>query len=340
MSLLGIADYFAQPGWWPLLLLLPLLAALFYGLDRRRQRRLRALLGARIAKRTPKPADTGPRWRRRVRILAFGLLLLAALGPRFGFELGNAEQRGIDIVLALDVSRSMLAEDQEPSRLEAAKAQIAALTQSARGDRIALLLFAGDTRLRVPLTRDLASLSALAAVADPYSVDRGGSDLGAALQAAADALPPESAGHESIVLLTDGEDLEGRAREAARRLAERGIVVHCVGFGSPRGAKIPRSDAEGFVKDAAGLEVVTTMDQESLRAIAEASGGSFGSAFEQRDALVQLYDRHLLAMARKTFEDELQESRTLRYFWPLLVAFLILILDLCWTERPRARRSF
>ena len=333
---MSIAEHFVEPLVLLTLLAVPLVWLLLLGLERRLERQRLALFGPR-SERLARSFDSR-QGRRRVhaRTIALALLVVAAAGPRFGVDLGAAEERGIDIVLALDVSRSMLAQDQSPTRLAAAKAQIASLSERAEGERVALVLFAGEARLRVPLTKDLRSLHMLAGLADPYSVGVGGSDLGAALETALEALPENSGGHESIVLLTDGEDLRGEARRVAERCAERGIVVHCVGFGSPLGAKIPQPGG-GFVRDDSGSEVVTRMDPESLAALAEPSGGRLVRAFDNEEALVQLYERQLLAMARKSFEEELERSLTLRYSWPLLTALALLLWDLVPWRRRRQK---
>ncbi|PIE22529.1 MAG: hypothetical protein CSA62_11755 [Planctomycetota bacterium] len=321
----------------PLLLLallaLPLLWALLLGLERRIERLRRQLLGARFQRRMPGFERRFDRRRLGLRMLALALLLLAAAGPRFGIDLDAAEEPGVDLVLALDVSRSMLAEDQKPTRLAAAKAQIEALMRRAAGDRVALVLFAGEATLRVPLTRDLQSLSLLAGLADPYSVELGGSDLGAALDSALGALPEKSGSHQSIVLLTDGEDLSGRAASMAKRCAERGVTVHCLGFGSIPGSKV-RVPGGGFLRQPDGAELISRMDAESLRAVAQASGGRFVACIDQPEALVQLYERQLLSMTRKSFEAQLQGSRKHRYAWPLLLALLLLLWDLVpWRRR-------
>jgi len=225
----------------------------------------------------------------------------------------------------------MLARDAAPSRLERAKEAIRALAERAGGGRLGLVAFSGEARLLVPLTRDARGFAALAAAADPLSVGRGGSDLGAALDEAAAALGGRGDAPAAVFLLTDGEDLGGRGLAAARRLGEAGVAVHCVGYGSPRGAKIA---LEGeFLRDRAGREVVSRMDREGLRSLAAASGGEFEDGTAAASPLVDLLERRVLPAARRATSEEERRERTPRWQGPLALALLLWILDLCGTWR-------
>ncbi|MHC4959567.1 MAG: vWA domain-containing protein, partial [Planctomycetota bacterium] len=270
-------------------------------------------------------ANLRPGRRRARRVLFAGALLLALLAgmqPAWGEATRQVERRGSDIIVCLDVSRSMLAADIAPSRLERAKREIRALAERGVGDRFGLVVFAGEARLLVPLTRDGASFAGIADLAGPLSVARGGTDLGAALEASLDALR----GGGVVLVLTDGEDHEGRGLRVARRAREKGIVIHCVGYGTPLGGKIPVEG--GFLKDRAGREVVSALDPATLRRLAEAAGGGFVDT-----DLVALYERRVRPAARKAFLSDEKRSRENRFQWPLLGAFLLWILDLCVGER-------
>ena len=159
----------------------------------------------------------------------------------------------------------------------------------------------------------------------------------ATLETALDALAGQTGQHEVVVLLTDGEDMEERGLRVAQTCRDRGITVHCVGFGSVRGSKIAvrGKGGETFLRDRSGRDVVTVMDPAGLRRIAEATGGEFVDAGEGPGSLVGLYEDRILPMARKAFEDEERRERENRYQWPLVAAFLLWILELCVTERRR-----
>ncbi len=327
---------------WPLLLALAALAAAAaWCTSRRRARTERVLAPDRLVHLAPGLSPG----RRRVRFacvlatLATGVA--AALDPVWGEEVLLVEQRGVDVVVALDVSRSMLARDVAPSRLERAKLEVAALAARARGDRLGLVVFAGEARLSVPLTHDLDTFRGLVEPVDPFSVRRGGTDLGRALDAATEALA-EARGearagqYEVILLLTDGEDLEGRGLAAAKRAAAQGITIHCVGFGSTRGSKIALeggSGGESFLTDDRGEEVVSAMDSESLRRMASESGGEFLRADAVPLPLLEIYDKRILPSARRVYDAQEQSSKKHRFQWLLFLAIPLGLVALALPER-------
>jgi Ca-activated chloride channel family protein len=274
--------------------------------------------------------------RRLVRDWAFVLASacggLALMQPHFGIDRRDAMQRGVDVLVCLDVSRSMLARDVGPSRLERAKEEIRALASRVRGDRLALLAFAGNAQLLVPWTHDRDSLVELVDLADPWTVEKGGSDLGAALELAGSVAATDLPGTTSVVVLTDGEDLSGRGRSAAANLGASGITVHAVGIGTRRGSKITVEDGargETFLRDAAGEDVVTTLDPGSLRAMAEASGGAYLDVSMAPRPLVELYEREVLVGGRgRTLSVGPRDGAANRYQYPLALGVLFLLLRL------------
>lgn len=271
----------------------------------------------------------------RASLFAAGTLLglVALLDPAWG-EAGEApEPRGADVVLCLDVSRSMLARDEDPSRLDRAKREIADLAREARGDRLALVAFAGEARLLVPLTGDIDTLVELARGADPLSVAKGGTDLGAALDTARAALDAAGGDRGTIVILTDGEDLGGRGLRAAQTCGRRGIAVHCVGFGTARGSRIAVEGARGeeYQRDRAGREVLSAADPAALRAIASAAGGESAVG-----SLADLYRRRILPESRRALGVADRPARPHRFQWPLLAAFALWILSWCPPPAPRS----
>ena len=338
---------FLRPEAWPVLLLVPAAGFLLWRLDLRRLRRALLVFGA----RAPRLASGPTAGRLRLRLaLSVGALLLAALAvlePAWGEGSRTAEQRGVDILVCLDVSRSMLARDIAPSRLGAAQREIRALAETVTGDRLGLVVFAGDARLMAPLTQDRDTFAALVDLADPEAVGVGGTDLGAALTAALEALAGATGDHEVVLLLTDGEDLEGRGARVAQTCREAGITVHCIGFGSPRGAKITLGGegGESFLRDGTGRDVVSAMDPASLRRIAEVTGGTFVEAGGAGRPLVDLHEDRILPMARKALETEGTLERENRFQWVLLPAFLLWVTGLALSDRrgrtvaPRRERS-
>lgn len=323
--------FFLRPEAWPVLALAAAAGIALLLLERARRRRIGRLL----PRRAP-PTDGGRLPRRALFVVGVLLATLAVLSPAWGEPTRRLTPRGADVIACLDVSRSMLASDRPPSRLESAKRGIRALAERARGDRVGLVVFAGEARLLVPLTRDLESFGEIVGEADPTSVARGGTDLGAALATALASMKDDER-RASIVLLTDGEDLGGRGLAAAAECARRGVVVHCVGFGSTAGAKVTVADAGGakFLKDRAGRDVVTSMDPVALRRIAEATGGAFVEAAARPHPLVDLYEERIAPVVRRALEEEERRERPNRFQWPLAAAFALWILELCRFERRR-----
>lgn len=245
-------------------------------LVRRRARRVAQLVGARYG-----GAQRGTHPRLRSTLVAAGTLAagLALADPRHGPPTDERRVRPHDVVVCLDVSRSMLAADVAPTRLARARAEIETLVREAPNERYALVAFAGEAQVVAPATRDGAALLELLAATGPDLPLLGGTDLAAALRRAGDVLaraPADSAGRW-VLLATDGEDHGGTGLAAARELAEAGVGVAVLGLGSPRGAKIPLDGGALFLRDADGAEVVSRLDAEGLAAIAEAGGGDFES---------------------------------------------------------------
>lgn len=333
------AELFVHAAWLPIVLLALVVDVLLRIGDAVRRARLARVLGARAVELT---ADAGAGQRRARRTLfSLGTLcaLLAALQPTFGEEPRAGERRGVDVVVCLDVSRSMLATDLAPDRLAAAQQGIRALAERTRGDRLALVVFAGEAKLAVPLTHDVTTFGELVAAASPSSVVRGGTDLGAALRTAGEALAVGEREHAVVVLITDGEDHAGNGRRAAAELFAQKTVVHCVGFGTARGSKIAL-EGQGFLRTRDGQDVVSALDETALRAVAEAGGGTYVSAEHAGPlALVDLFVGHIVPRSRTVFEAGTAQERAQRFQVPLGAAFAAYLASLALTGRAFRRRS-
>jgi Ca-activated chloride channel family protein len=316
---------FTRGALWPWLLCLPALGfALFWALRRSHRAALR--YGAVSRERVP-----GPLWRTLRLSLLLALAFLTWMDPRYGEEDVAVERRGLDVVFCLDTSRSMLARDAEPDRLQRAIQDVkSVLPKLQGGDRAGLVVFAGQARLWIPLTHDLDSFRELIDEVDTNVVPVGGSDLAGALRKAREILEPGQQATSVVVMLTDGEDLGGKAREAAAELAGDHIVVHTVGYGSRLGSKIvlQKGGQESFLKNDKGEEVVSAMDPETLRAVATASGGEFVRADAMPLPLVELHDKRLLPMLKRSFETGSERAHRARYQWVLLPALLLLLWEL------------
>lgn len=271
--------HFAEPGWLWLAGLGPLLLlALDRFATRARRRQAQRLASARFLAELTRSLSPG---RRRVKR---GLLLAAVAGfgltlarPQWGEQPEPSLAMAEDIVILLDCSRSMLAEDVRPSRLERAKLAIQDFIAAHPAGRIGLVAFAGQAFLQCPLTFDHEALGEALASLNTKSIPVAGTDLGRALEEAAQAMA-KAAPRKVLIVVTDGEDLERSGIVAARKLAEAGVVVYTVGVGSPEGTEIPVVNEHGqadVVRNTSGQPVRSKLDEETLRAVAKAAGGSY-----------------------------------------------------------------
>ena len=319
---------FAHPS---VLLLLPLVALLItftFAVHRRGQHRLTAFVSPSMqSKLMPTSAHWRVPWQ--ITLLGAGIFLavIAAARPQWGQREEIVHWRGRDLVIVLDVSRSMLANDVHPNRLERAKTDIMDLIGELRGDRAALVAFRGAATLLCPLTTDYAYLRTSLDTAGTHSAPAGETDIGDAISEALQACAGDSGTHRAIILVTDGEDLAGQANAAASRSAERGIPIFAVGLGSRGGNRIPDPEGSGFITHG-GSEVVTRLHHETLHQIAETTRGAYipiETAGMTTTTLGTLYHDHLRRIAAQDFEEPVRQQFIDRFQLFLLPALLLII---------------
>ena len=281
-TLLGYQAGFARP----LLLLLVLLGAGAgaWGvlLALRRRQALRRVIAERLLESVaPGLSVTRPVVRAALHGAGLLLLAVALAQPQCGTRSELTKRRGIDVVVALDASKSMLARDVQPDRLERAKVELLTLLDELKGDRVGLVVFAGDAFIQCPLTSDYSAAKLFLKAVDPLSMPQGGTNIGAALTLAKQVLEGADRGAKErvVVLLSDGEDVVGEVQDGVDALKDLGVKVYSVGIGSEQGEPIPLTGRNGehlgFQKDEDGNTVLTRLDPRSLREIAEATGGEF-----------------------------------------------------------------
>ena len=252
------------------------------------------------------------------------LLVLAAANPQLGGKAVTVQQRGLDVVLALDLSDSMLAEDLPPSRLERAKRWAQGLVEAISGNRIGLVVFAGDAFLEDALTLDYRHLITSLRAQRTSGIPQQGTDLAAALNEAIDAFPEERKNQRTVVLLTDGEDHEGGLEEALDRAEREGVIVFTVSVGSSEGGQIPvffRGQRD-FKRDESGQVVVTRPNLEVLRQIANETGGTY---FDLRagEAAYEAIDQRLAQLQKQDFAERLYSDYESYFQWLLLPALIL-----------------
>lgn len=269
-------------------------------------------------------------------LAALALLVLAAAGPRWGRSYQRVRRRGVDVVIAVDVSASMLAQDVLPDRLTQAKRELGLLIDSLEEDRVGLVAFAGAAFLQCPLTLDHAAAGSLLELVGPDLVPRPGTDLAAALETSLAAFPPADARHKAVILLTDGEDHSGRLDAAVKRAEEEGARIFPVGFGSPSGEVIPVRDENGnmtdYKKDKNGKTVVSKLDEAALQNMASRTGGTYRRASDGEVDLEGLQN-DVGRMEKKTLEDRVADRTRNRAALPLAAALAIAFLEFLWPER-------
>jgi len=297
-------------------------------------RRRRCILKTFAAPRTLAgiiPAGIAPRRRwGAVLVLAAALGLATAMsGPQYGFHWQKIERRGVDIVIALDCSRSMLATDIQPDRLSRAKREIYDLLAMLEGDRVGLVAFSGTAFLQCPLTIDYQAFNLFLEVLTPDYLPVGGTDLAAALRTAQGAFDPKAASEKAVILITDGENTgPDDPLQAARDAQKAGIKLFCIGVGSNDGVPVPAAEG-GFKKDAAGRIVMSHLDEPLLTRMALATGGGYVRSVAGDMDLDTIYRDQIRGhMKAATIHGGRKQVWSDRYQWPLAVAVLFLFMAL------------
>ena len=325
---------FANPIFLVLSLLVPVAGLWWTFLRARREKALGAL-----TLKVPKSSVSG--LQTACIVVGLFLSLFAASRPQWGKSMEKTVTRARNVVIAIDVSRSMLAEDVRPNRLERAKADVADLIDSLEGDRCALVAFRRAGVAVCPLTTDHGYLRSALERMSPESAPRGETDLGSAIRTALATLDPAADDHNAIILISDGGDLRGEALKNAEAARKRGIPIFTVGIGDPkRGATIPSEDGRGVVKFD-GKPVTVKLEEAALDAIAKASGGSYvplATAGTAETTLGAIYRRRLRQIA--LMEQNEEESRLgERYQFFLIPGLALLIIGACLSKGRFAKRK-
>lgn len=259
---------------------------------------------------------------------ALVMMVLGLAGPQFGSKLTEVKRKGIEIIIALDVSNSMMAEDIQPNRLERAKQAISRLVDKLSDDRLGLIVFAGDAYVQLPITNDYISAKMFLSSINPGIVPKQGTAIGSAINLAASSFSPQSETSKVIVVLSDGENHEDDAVEAAKKAAEQGIYVYAIGIGSPQGSPIPTSSQDSqnsFWKDKDGNVVVSKLDEETLSKVAVAGNGKYIRATNTQLGLLPLFDEF-----NKMQKSEIKEKVYSEYDEQFQYLFAFALLLLLW----------
>lgn len=273
-------------------------------------------------------------------ILSISLLflVLAAAGPQWGKELQKITRSGIDVIVALDVSKSMLAQDIQPSRLDKAKREIEGFLDRLQGDRVGLIYFAGSSFVQCPLTLDYGAIKLFLSLADPNTNPFPGTDIAGAIEDSIKAFEVSGKRTKVLILMTDGETHTSNTDEAVKKAAEKGIIIFTVGYGSGEGVPIPLRDENysviGYKRDENGNPVLSSLNQQLLNDIAEKTGGEYFMSSADESELDKIADR-VDSMEKSKFTSSRGTKYKDRYQYPLTIVFLGLILYILINDRKK-----
>lgn len=332
--------YYANHNYFTMILPAMLCLAVFYlWVMRRRRGLMERFVDKRLLAGVAPSMSTALKAARMMFVAAAVCLALIALArPQWGFVWEEVKRSGIDMLIAIDVSKSMLAADVRPNRLERTKFAVKDLVKKLNGDRVGLVAFAGTAFLQCPLTIDyngfLLSLDDLTTATIP----RGGTSISSAIREALTVFKGPDTKYKVLVIITDGEDFEGDAARAAQDAADMGIKIYCIGVGTTDGEIIPaagRGGEGGYLTDRGGRVVKTKLNEDILKKIAISTGGSYVRATQSEFGLVLLYDKSISRLEKRDIEAKMRKHYQERYQYFLALAVILLFLEPLIPERRR-----
>ena len=329
---------FAEYRYLYLLLLVPVLLLGYALLQLLRRRRVRALGDPALVEALMPSRSRSKGWVRMVLYcLAFSFFVLGLARPRTGAKLSERTTKGAEIIVALDVSNSMLAQDYSPNRLERAKLSIARLTDKLQDDRIGLVIFAGTSFVQLPVTTDYVSAKMFLGSIDTGSIPVQGTAIGDAIKLCIKSFSAQSEKSRVIVVISDGENHEDDPVAAAKQAAELGIKVYTIGVGSAEGQPIPVEG--GLLRDKEGNIVVSKLDEETLRKVAQAGGGAYIHAGGEEFGLNPII-QDIRRMEDEEFGSVVFEEYDEQYMYFFGIALLLFVIELLIGERKPRRKLF
>lgn len=266
-------------------------------------------------------------WKFVMLMFALVFVILGAAGPQFGSKLQQVKKKGVELVIALDVSNSMMAQDIKPSRLEKAKMAIARMVEKLSDDKVGLIVFAGDAYVQLPITTDYSSAKLFLSNITTDIVPVQGTAIGSAIDLAARSFTPETETSKAIIVITDGENHQDDAVAAAKSAREKGINVHAIGMGLEQGGPIPEKGRPGeFMKDGNGNVVVSKLDEKTLQEIAKAGEGLYVRANNTNVGLTQLMDE-VNQMEKSLLEERVYTDYAEKYQYFFLAGLFFIFLE-------------
>ena len=324
---------FADPIYLYLLAVIPVLAIIRFLTYRNQKKRLRKFGDPKLLR------DLMPdvsRFRPAVKFWilqgALALLIVMLARPQFGTKINNEQRVGIETIIAMDISNSMMAEDITPSRLDRSKMMVENLVDHFTNDKIGLIVFAGDAFVQLPITSDYVSAKMFLSSIDPSMMATQGTDIARAIDMATHSFTQEEGIGKAIIVITDGEDHEGGALEAAKAAKDAGMRVYVLGVGSTKGAPIPIPGSNDFMKDNTGNTVMSALNEDMCRQVAQAGGGAYIHV-ENNSAAQDQLDKELDKLAKKETTSTVYSEFDEQFQAVAILALLLLILEICIFDR-------
>ena len=324
---------FASPQYLYLLLVLVALAAIHYYIIYKKKRQVKRFGDPELTKQLFLGVS---RWRPEVKfwitMLALASFIVALARPQFGTRLDTRERTGIEAIIALDVSNSMLAEDVKPNRLEKAKMMVSNMVDGMRDDKIGLIVFAGQAFVQLPITSDYVSAKMFLETISPAMMSVQGTDIAEAINLSMRSFTQQEDISRAIFVITDGEDNEAKGVEAAKQAAAKGVRVYVLGIGNPGGAPIPIPGTGQYIIDDEGNTVISKLSEEMCREIATAGGGSYiyvDNSSSAQKKLSEQVDR----LAKAKMESQIYSEYDEQFQGFILIGLLLLLLDVFLLER-------
>ena len=325
--------YFEDPAYLWLLVLIPVLAAIWFLVRWRQKSKLRKFGDPELVRQLMPDVS---RWRSMAKYgLLLGsltLLIVAFARPHWGAGTKTEKRKGIETIIAMDISNSMRAQDVTPSRLERSKMMVENLVDKFSNDKIGLIVFAGDAFVQLPMTSDYVSAKMFLSSIDPSMIGTQGTDIAAAIEMAEHSFSQDDQVGKAIIVITDGEDHEGGAVEAAEAAKKRGMRVYVLGVGSTGGAPIPDPSTGKYMFDETGNTVMSALNEDMCKQIAQAGGGTYIHVENGYAAQQQLNDE-LDKLSKKEISAEVYNSYNEYFVWFALAALLLLVFEVILLER-------
>jgi len=309
------------------LALVPVLIVLFIAAIYWRRRKLQKIGDEQLVKEQIQGLVPGRNTTKFILVaIALSAIVIGWANLRIGDKSEKVERKGVDVVIALDVSKSMLATDIQPDRLTRAKQLIMLMTDKMKNDRVALIVFAGKSYLQVPLTIDYSAVKMLLQNVAPDMVPTQGTVIGEAIGMGMESFSKNERKYKSLIVISDGEDHDPKAIDATREAADAGVVIHTVGIGSPQGATLIDPDTKSVKLDENGAPVVTKLNEDALRAIATAGHGTY-SLLQNTDEVADKLTNAIESMEQKSLGSMVYTDFTSYYQYFLFAGFLLLFIE-------------